>query len=260
MKILIWSKDRAGQLDILINSIIECSTFTPTIDVIYRTSCESYYTAYQLLKSYHNSKYINYIEESSFRVDTLNSIYESDTVCLCTDDSVFFDKFDDQSNLANLHSCFSYRLGFNTTVQDIHNRTVQPALIRYSDNGETISWKWTEYNQFNNYGYPFGLDGHLYNSERLFSIIEYLEFNSTNELETQLFYQKNKIPETIASYKTSKLVNVPVNSITGVTRAGEIHSHNQEQINELFLKGNRFKYNLNSPIIGCHQEFEIIQN
>jgi hypothetical protein len=190
---------------------------------------------------------------------TITSIKNSDIVCLCTDDSVFFKKFDDESNLAKTHCCFSYRLGFNTVAQDIHKNTFQPQLSRYIDNGDTISWNWSEHNPFNNYGYPFGLDGHLYDSSKLLSIIEYLDFSSTNQLETQLFYQKHRISERISSYKHSTLVNIPINSITGVTRAGETFSHNQSKLNELFLDGNRFQYNLNVPVIGCHQEFEIIQ-
>lgn len=136
----------------------------------------------------------------SFKSDTITSIKNSDIVCLCTDDSVFFKKFDDESNLAKTHCCFSYRLGFNTVAQDIHKNTFQPQLSRYIDNGDTISWNWSEHNPFNNYGYPFGLDGHLYDSSKLLSIIEYLDFSSTNQLETQLFYQKHRISERISSY------------------------------------------------------------
>jgi hypothetical protein len=61
------------------------------------------------------------------------------------------------------------------------------------------------------------------------------------------------------SFKESVAVNVPANSISGVTRAGEINDFATKFLNSEYLKGRRLSLDALSKekIIGCHQEINL---
>lgn len=266
--LIIWSKDRAAQLHLLLDSIQQNMTgiFNPYI--IYNYSNDEYMKGYDLLfDGRHCPSYIfdglTIIKEENFRKDTMlivgNKTSDNDFIAFSTDDTVLTRPAEFRRGYMDNVSVFSLRLGFNTTEQDIHAGTTQPPLNVYKDEGTTISWNFGDYHPHNNYGYPFGLDMHVYHREELYNLMKYMNFKNTNELETGLFHKKLCISPRIRSFKQSVAVNIPVNSITQVTRAGEIHSSTTEYLNSEYLKGRRLSLDSLSKekIVGCHQEIKL---
>lgn len=258
IKLLVWSKDRACQLDFLLRSIDKFSPNTFDTIVIYKASNEKYEEAYQKLT-------VNKVRESdsaNFRKLTLDAIRQSKEKWLgvSTDDTVVYLPFVISEKDLDGIDVFSLRCGLNTVVQDPHKQTYQPPLHNYIDEGNTISWDFTKYHPHDNYGYPFGLDMHLYRRDKFLALISSFDWKNTNELETGLFHRKMHILPVIRSFKQSVAFNVPVNNMSGATVAGKFYANSIESLNDLFLQGQRISMNsLNNVIVsGAHQEIKYV--
>ena len=260
--LIIWSKDRAAQLHLLLESIEKYMPDVFNTVIIYTYSDEEYKGGYEKLFRSGLPKLM--VEESDFRSDTILRIKKSDNnfMAFSTDDTVLIRPAEFKKEYMDGVSVFSLRLGFNTIEQDIHAGTQQPPLLTYDDEGDVISWLFSDYHPHHNYGYPFGLDMHIYHREELYNLIKYIPFNNTNQLESALFNKKLYIKPKMRSFKQSVAVNIPVNSISGVTRAGEIHDSPTEFLNSEYLKGKTLSLDALSKekIVGCHQEINLEWN
>lgn len=257
MKFVIWSKDRACQLDILLTSIKKNIKFNTDVIVLHKHTNKEYEAGYQILSKEHD--WVSFRKEENFYLDTINAVSGSEYVCFFTDDCFFFDSFDFDKRLMKFCLAFSYRLGLNTTTQHTLGGIKQPSLNKYIKESDKIIWKWNEYYNIHDYGYPMSVDGHVFSESVILPILHKIQFRNPNELESALFYQKDGLPLYMASYEHSKMVNVPVNNMSGATVFGTEHFYSIEELNTNFLKGNRFIYDIsNQKIHGAHQEFPII--
>lgn len=266
--LIVWSKDRACQLDLLLQSFeLNCPNLFD-VNVLYTYSNDKFKQGYDILIEENNG--VNFLKESNFREDTLSLFNSgnSNWVSFCTDDTVFYRK-----NPYTAHSLkkylpskdnqvFSFRLGYNTIAQDIHRRTVQDPLHNEVElTPDIISWDCYEYNPFFNYGYPFALDAHVFTRSILEKLIKQVHttWTSTNHLESQLQLSCREI-NYISSYKKSIAVNLPVNNMSGDTEAGYEFGFTNEELNDYYLSGKRLNMSVfkDVDIIGCHQEVKLI--
>jgi len=256
LNFLIFSKDRACQLDLLLRGIklLFQPNYSNNFNVsVLHTYSENHKDSYENCKIEHPN--INWIHENSFEVQTKQIIESFQYTCLLTDDTVFFRKF---SLLVppKHNECFSWRLGYNTVIQNHVNQVYQPLLVPdyYSDN--IISWNPNRYPEWFNYGYPFSFDGHVYFSKTLLDIIKDKTFNSTNVLEGILHSYRSNISK-ITSNVHSSCVNVPCNNISGLTAYGSKHEYDMNFLKNTYMSGKRIRFDsFDKPIRGCHQEFE----
>lgn len=255
LNFLVFSKNRACQLDLLLRnikfqSLLNSSTYN--INVLY-THDENHDLSYKICRFEHHSE-VSFIKETNFQNQVKELLYG--TVCLLTDDTAFFRKF-----ILPFHpeenECFSWRLGYNTIIQDHFTQTYQPVLIpdSYSDN--LISWNPNNYPNWFNWGYPFSFDGHVYSSKTLLNILKDKEFKNTNEIEGILHSQREKIQK-ITSNIHSSCVNIPCNNLSGLTNFGSKYEYSTELLKNKYTDGYRIKPIQESrvPVLGCHQEFE----
>jgi hypothetical protein len=257
MKLLIWSKDRACQLDILLKSIKQNIKFSADVVVLYKYSDEKYQAGYEVLSKEHD--WVSFKREENFYSDTIKEVSGTEYICFFTDDCFFFDTFNFEKRLLKFCLAFSYRLGLNTTTQHTLGGIKQPALNRYLKENDILIWKWNEYYNIHDYGYPMSVDGHVFLESTILPILNKIQFNNPNQLESAMFYQKEGLSPYMSSYEHSKMVNVPVNNMSGATRFGAEHFYSIEELNSEFLNGSRFTYDLTGQKIhGAHQEFPII--
>lgn len=254
LNFLIFSKNRASQLDLLLRNLKYLNLINNSlynINVLY-THSDSHKQSYEICKFEHQK--VNFIKEIDFEKQTKELLYQ--TVCLLTDDTAFFRKF-----ILPFHpdenECFSWRLGYNTVIQDHFNQIYQPLLIpdEYSDN--LISWNPNNYPNWCNWGYPFSFDGHVYNSRTLLNILKDKSFKNTNEIEGILHSQRSVIKK-ITSNIHSSCVNIPCNNLSGLTGFGSKYEYSMPFLHNQFINGYRIKPIQESrvPVLGCHQEFE----
>lgn len=245
MNIVIFSKDRPAQLDLLLESMNKyCNSWRAEYNVIYTFSSSAFKEGYE--KVIHKYKEFNFIKQENFSLQLLDIIKKSKIIGLITDDSLFY-KESKQPFLDDV-GVYSCRYGLNTVMQDPFNKTYQPILNKFTTESETIKWNSLWYHPLNNYGFQCSMDGHFYKSKNLLEMINF-EFSNPSQLESNLFNRRQIINPWIRSEKESSLVNIPLNNAGGYTNFIQA---NLEEINKKYLEGKKIKYKIDK-IIGCHQ-------
>ena len=261
MQFVIWSKDRAAQLYLLLESI---DPFPFTITVLYKTSSPFYSNGYDICKK--RFSYVRFVEENSFMEDSISIIEDSNNyVTFLTDDTVFYrntnfkEMFDVYGFLGHKNSnVFSFRLGHNTYIQDHINNIKQSELVVDGNCNNVIFWNPNKYPGYMNYGYPFAIDAHVYHKDFILPLIKSFKWKNTNDLEGGLQNFNNNV-NLLGSFRNSKAVNIPYNNISGLTMINLNNKCSLENSNKKFLEG--CKINLGSikksEIVGCHQDVNL---
>lgn len=261
IKLLVWSKDRACQLELLLNSLNRHAAGLFDINIIYTFSSGFYKAGYKKLQ---DSDYAaTWIYETNLQKQTRDFINSAeDHVSFSTDDQVFFKHVNQESLLKHLpqndNEIFSFRLGFNTLVQDCHAGTYQRPLYNYVIEDDIVSWNTNEYHPFDNYGYPLALDTHVFRATKMQELISYFEFKNTNQLESKMQNYTSTINR-MSSFTNSVSVNIPCNNMSTITRSGEKFAFDVQFLNEQFLNGKRLDLDSieSNAWVGCHQEFDL---
>jgi hypothetical protein len=261
INLIIWSKDRAAQLFLLLESLARFAPNIFGVNIIYKASTAEFAKGYEELWDKRSLLPLMLVEKDFYK-DTYRevAIGLQDFVSFATDDCVLYrpihftilkDALPEHNN-----QVFSLRLGYNTVVQNIHTGQMQPPLNVHIEHENYLSWNPAFYNPHDNYGYPFGLDLHVFRKSLILPILDEIEFHSTNELESKLTTNYRHMVDEIRSFKQSVAVNIPINTTNGVTRAGEQHGISKEELNQRFLDG--WKIDLEKiskeDVKSCHKE------
>jgi hypothetical protein len=251
--LIIYSKDRAAQLELLLHSVKEFCPYLFNISVIFKASQPKFQDAYDILVSQYPGWWFNESNHPGLTMQeiTQHAMIKSHMVCpwtnwtmFSTDDQVFFKKLPVSNEELENHlpktnlEVFSFRLGYNTIEQDIHHGTRQPPLNLHTVNGEVLTWSPYHYHPLHNYGYPLAVDCHVFRTSLIIDLFQKFSFKTTNELETRMQDYRNLIGS-MSSFKNSVCVNVPANNLSGCTIAGQTHGYSVDFLNEQFLAGKR---------------------
>jgi hypothetical protein len=269
---IVLSKDRAAQLHLCLESLIrDGSHIFPNISVIYHTSNEDFLKGYEITKK--AFPYISWIQQDDYYQNVLELVDEAFTLTsFFTDDDILYRNI--PISHINLLSVFeelegilgtlSLRLGRNTYVQDPYNNinVVEPTSgFHYIENNKIFAWRWDHCPSYGNFGYPLSVDGHIFRTGEIKRILNECRFKNPNQQEVAIQPYMNLIPAMMAAFEQSVVINTPLNRVqeTCLNRAGETFGQSAEEMNKLYLDGNRldFKSIDFSNIIGCHQELKI---
>jgi hypothetical protein len=271
LNVIIFSKDRAMQLDLLLQSILlNFNVEDYKLNILYKASNDEYNRGYNMISDLYPQ--FTYKREENFKSDLMSLFNDSEYTVFLTDDDIIYKSFklnnDELHNIFMLTeaNCFSLRLGLNTvncyTMQRLNKLNNYNTHSFYFDIDliePVISWKVLD--GTNDYAYPMSLDGHIFKTEYIKNLCEILEYTNPNLFEA--FLSNFTKPEMIiSSYKHSKLVNSPINRVqeTFQNLSGMKYSYSSEDLNEMYLDGlilNLEKMNFNE-ITGCHQEIQPI--
>ena len=263
--LIIFSKDRACQLHLLLESInVYSNGLFDRVTVIYKASSEDFALGYDKIKKQFNT--VVFTKEVDFYNDTLNSIdnrYEFTTFMV--DDDVFYDEikiskekiFKSLNKLKGIVSCFSLRLGLNCNYS--HPANLKYQINRYDKVDDFIIVNVWE--QRGDFAYPLALDGHIFDTNLVTNLFKNIgKFNNPNMIESQLQYMKGKIQKGMLFFDKSVLVGIPVNIVndTHKNRNGLEFSFSETELNDRYL--DREKIDLSaldfSNINGPHKEIE----
>lgn len=262
---LIFSKNRPARLHLCIESILENCNIFDKIFVVYKYN-DAYEESYKLLfdrfkqekKIIFREEILPLIEEFYYFINNLETPY----VCFITDDTVFYKKNPEtKDNILSVFDgktiSFSLRLGKNTIVQDYRDNRHQPELYNeYEISNNIIKWNYNKYNKLDNYGYPFGMDGCIFESEEIQKLLDCIVIKNLRDFEGQLSLDKRYLYEKrkpfLASMKESLCVNIPTESVLGgLHHSNKVNSPEEEL--DRYKKGYIY-INSISGVIGCHQE------
>jgi hypothetical protein len=256
MKAIIFSKNRAMQLDALLKS---ARTYAPQLSfiVIYTYSSEDFSRGYDILIQEYPE--VVFVKETIFKVNLLDSIkrhLDQAYIFFFCDDDVFYgeDIFLKKPQLKDDELCYSLRLGKNVTHFFMGNKSQRN---EFESDGACIRWNWIE--SEGDFAWPFSVDGQMYRISDVLPIIEREYFLGPYDFEYIINSEIKNVPAIISNRKMmrssihSTLVGIPDNT---VHKGNYSSGGSAYKLNILFLEGKRcdpFSMDF-SNIIGAHQE------
>lgn len=260
---IIFSKNRAMQLQLLLHSIKENNNEDLNIHVLYDCSDERHEKSYEVLaKEY---PYVYFHKQSNFKQDLLDLISHEMYILFLCDDAVMTNKFDTNEIIEALNYHpealgFSLRLGANTTEcyslnchQNVpHSTKIKDDILMFSWIGAQADWS-----------YPLEISSSLYRTKDILPTIANMNSNNPNELEWNMsrcvgMFQQMK-PRLLCYEKSICFCN-PINKVNP--------SNNRSSTNidfspdELLTKMEKCGMIDYTPFRGlisnaCHQEVDI---
>ena len=212
--IIIFSKDRACQLDLLLRSFRDYfrGDMDDNIRVLYTYSDDKYKEGYDILMGHKYGVPMILEESSNFKRDTEALIMpELPYTLFLVDDDVLKSEFQSDCKEMQIFACdpdilcLSLRLykGINYCYT-IPCDSPAPALS--VDN----TWEWK--GQLGDWGYPMSLDGHIFRTSEILPLIKSLGYSSPNTLEGTL--ANNPLPQSkMICLDQSVVLNNPCNKV-----------------------------------------------
>lgn len=243
---LIFSKDRAMQLDALLRSIsLNCRDIEKVdLKVLYTTSNAHFDEQYQRLKDEYGN--IEFIKETDFREQVLSCIPKYPYVLFLVDDDIFVNDFSIKSIITDLSDNsdalgFSLRLGENTGYcYTLYKEQKLPVFTALQNMTLKYCWIGCEYD----FGYPLEISSSVYRVGDILPLLIHLPFSNPNTMEANMslnsaIYSSER-PHLLCC-KTSLLFNNPVNMVQTIwnNRVGSQACSTVHDLGDLFDKGLR---------------------
>lgn len=235
MNIIVFSKDRAAQLDLFLRSMEEYfpEYYYHNFNIIYTYSNQKFKKGYEeLIKLYNNVKFI---KETDFKKNILNKINKNiDYTVFFVDDIIWKEPFSTEDNEFHTFEvnkdilCLSLRLNPNLNYCYTANKSM--SLPKTYNKG---IWEWK--GESGDYGYPMSLDGHIFRTKEILPYLKKLNYKNPNSLEGSLASFPLSNPKMIC-YDKSKIVNNAINKVqtNNPNRHGNVTA---DYINNKFLEG-----------------------
>jgi hypothetical protein len=224
-----------------------------SLSVIYRASEKDFQMGYEKVKKLHPE--FNFINQGAtglpLNQPTIASILDANPYTMfLVDDIIFKSKFSLKDSIferalnKNIHMlAASLRLYKGITkCYALSTDTKLPTDLSPRDNQEYLTWKWQGCE--GDWGYPFSLDGNIYNTDFIKSIISCLPaFQNPNMFEVHLNAKKaslGKLYGYMSCYEgESKLINIPTNRVQVLFNNRFEETSDIHQLNDLFVNHNK---------------------
>lgn len=232
---IIFSKDRPLQLYALLESISKRWYGTINYKIIYKASSSSYTDAYDLCKdeSTDLNLQIEWIEQKlTFKEVLLSTLSQvtSNRLLFLTDDNVAIAEFDTKTLPVFNHPEQIISLRHSPKITSSYNlrrsKIKQPFFERTSDKS-VLGFRWFEGS--GEWADPYSLDGHIYSTSHIKSIIHFSAFLAPNSLELSMKYFGFLQSQSKAyCYPQTVIVNIPLN----LTQTEWRNRHNGLELHE----------------------------
>lgn len=247
VNIVIFSKNRACQLELLLRSIKEkfVKWNESKISILYKATTEEYESGYQLVIKLHPE--FKFVKESNFKDDLIRL---TDTFSKFTmffvDDNVFIRPFSlsetPVSTFMNSEDILtlSLRMAPYITKCYTQKRDVKVPILN------NFIWNWIEaanndlfHGYPSDWGYPMSVDGHLFRTKDIILSIINLPYKAPNTFEAYLSTRPITVRKNMICFETAKILNIPANKVQeeNGNHAGVTCSLTADEINSKFLKG-----------------------
>lgn len=227
---IIFSKDRAIQLDALLRTFIKFVKVDSRVYVIYKSTSSDHELAYAEVFARHKDLDLVIEHESSFDQSIKKVVCHKkhDKLAFLVDDIIFCDFIND-SNLPAFDTnkvIFSLRLGsrIHKCLNDEDDRSFQPYLkVLKTDIGSYLIWRWREAQgpawprnvsmwgpPLSDWGVPMSLDGNIFNGDLISQLVCDFPISGPQYLENVLNINAPMIPLGM-SFENPRLFNLAIN-------------------------------------------------
>lgn len=271
VSLIITSKDRAMQLDLLLRSADKfCGDlFTETI-VIYNASTPKFQEGYDKIQRLWPS--VNLVQESNFEPAYRKAIDESlhPILCILCDDCIFY------KNVAVLNNqiipailredVFSFILGIGGDSRYSGTTGVWYKMPEFKKDGSILTWEWKTADR-GEFQCPFMFAANFYKREDYVSCLNEVQFTSPSSLESDLQYtwqhrRKSEITDLCACLPCQTLVHSLNNRVQDEFKnpAGDKFPFTSEELNSAYLSGKVVDLDALdfSEVNGLHTEIDLI--
>jgi hypothetical protein len=214
LNIIVFSKDRACQLELFIRSMkfYFKEFYEHKINILYTYSNDKYKEGYEKLFTIHNDKNINYIKEINFKEQVLTLIdINNPYTIFFVDDIVFKNHFSIESEKFKIFSKSDDILTLSLRLHP-YLTYCYPAKINMRsprlDSNSTFKWE----EETGDYSYPMSLDGHFFRTNEIYSLSKILNYSNPNSYEGILASYPLNRPKMIC-FEESIIVNNPINKV-----------------------------------------------
>ena len=239
LNLLIFSKDRSCQLDLLLRSVKNNLSLWETynIKILYTFSTPEYEKGYNILKGIHPE--FKYIKETSFKNNVLENIdVTNEYTMFGVDDNILLNTFSlDCPEVNNFYinktiACLSLRMHPRMNFCYVQNTNVE--IPNFEKNN---MWKWPGLR--GDWGYPMSQDFHLFRTDEIIKSLRSLDYNNPNSLEDKWAATSGQLGKPyMTCFEQAKVVNIPANKVQ--THNNNRHGNqSQEFLNQKFLDGER---------------------
>lgn len=245
LNVIIFSKKRAAQLDLLLRSIGHYWEDAPRCQIIYKADNESFSNSYMQLTQDHDAH--NYFCEdvinSSFKELVLDVIDpEKPYTMFMMDDQIFINPLLLESSIQYKEfktreyvSTLSLRLGENVTSCYMQNFPTTPPILN-----EFGLFNWTKCQ--GDWAYPYSLDAHIFRTNNILPKLQSLDYANPNTLEHMLNLNQPIYQDYMICFDISKITNNASNQVQNVFRGNRYAGLSDvEHLNKEYLKGRRIK-------------------
>jgi hypothetical protein len=257
INIISWSKDRAPQLDLMLQTYKKHfkEWKTQPFNIIFKYSSEEYRKGYELVQKYHPE--FNYILETNFRDDTLRCFNQSKEyyVSFLVDDDIFindisledeeFKEFDRNP----LITCLSPRLAPYVDFCYTQNAPAQKPVLN-----EKNVFNWRE-KCTGDWCYPYSVAAfHIFRKTDILALNN-IQFRAPNSFEGNALCS---IPfhgrDYMICYNQAKTFTAANNKVQTENNNRHENTDRLDVLNSVFLSGKRLDENENSGLIAttCH--------
>jgi len=186
---IVFSKDRAMQLNAFIESYFDMVDNPGILYVLYTCSTEKALNSYEEIKTLNKNNNVVFVEQSEFRGDLIALIDQIKvrTIGLFVDDIVFVNKIDSQqiSHIDTFRFILSLSRGKDLDFcvplsKKMHLPTFHESVYGFN------TFYWDEFDELNDWTFPLGISGYFYGNSELKVMLTNISFNSPNTLELGL--------------------------------------------------------------------------
>lgn len=186
---VVFSKDRAMQLDAFLMSYFENVQNTSSVKVIYKASNESHRISYEDLKNIYKDKPVTFIEEVNFREQliTLLDNEKAGRVIFYVDDMLFTRKIDYNvlKEIDPLKDIVALSRGKDLVYSTVLAKKLEVPTLKSLGNG-LYRFRWNEIKEFSDWTYPVGVSGYMFSTKEILEMMKAIAFKAPNSLEGNL--------------------------------------------------------------------------
>lgn len=250
--VIIFSKNRACQLDLLLRSIEQFfdNWHKQNLIIVYSFGYKDYQIAYDICKWEH--KHFTFIDdqEMGFKEAVSRGLNPNNPYTVFfVDDNIMLRSFSDKDDRFVRYSkdpnilCLSLRMHPNVTECYTEGKATPPPAI--SSDG---IWDWTSCGHNGDWSYPMSLDGNIFRTNIITPHVRNMSYSNPNTMEA--VFAQHPIPvRNMICYQEPRLLNVPANKVQDVNnnRSGNV---NPLELNEKYIKGKRINL---KPFVGIYK-------
>lgn len=186
---IIFSKDRAMQLDGFLASYFENVENYGEIKVLFHVSSEAHKKSYKDLQKIYANFPVEFIPETNFRNNLIDSIEKSseDRIIFYVDDMLFSRKMNYNwlKTVDPLTDIVCLSRGKDLIYSTVLAKKLEiPSFSKISEN--LFLFKWNEIHEFSDWTYPIGVSGYMFSRPEILAMIKSTKFKAPNSLEHNL--------------------------------------------------------------------------